>query len=78
VDDSAQNCLDILSDSRAKPLLIVPAGPEQDAETLAGARKLGIGTAPSIGAALDVLVTASSGRHEPGVLARLAAIVGWR
>jgi hypothetical protein len=78
VDDSAQNCLDVLADSRAKPLLIVPSGPDQDAETLASARKLGIGTAPSIGAALDVLTEASTARHQPGVLARLAALVGWR
>jgi hypothetical protein len=75
VDDSAQNCLDVLSDSRAKPLLVVA---DQDAETLASARKLGIGTVQAIGTALDVLTAASAGRHEPGVLARLAALVGWR
>jgi hypothetical protein len=75
VDDSAQNCLDVLADSRARPLLVVP-GP--DDETLASARKLGIGTAASITAALDVLAQASAARHEPGLLARLASLVGWR
>jgi hypothetical protein len=75
VDDSAQNCLDILSDSRAKPLLVVPGG---GAETLASARQLGVGTVPSITAALDILAEASAGRHEPGILTRLAALVGWR
>jgi len=41
VDDSAQNCVDIVSDSRAKPILIVP---DNDATTIASARRLGIGT----------------------------------
>jgi hypothetical protein len=75
VDDSAQNCLDVLSDSRAKPLLVVP---DQADETLASARKLGIGTASSITAALDILERASAARTEPGLLARLATLVGWR
>jgi hypothetical protein len=78
VDDSAQNCLDILSDSRAKPLLVVPARPDGDAETLASARQLGVGTVPSITAALDILAEASAARHEPGLLTRLASLVGWR
>jgi hypothetical protein len=75
VDDSAQNCLDVLSDSRARPLLVVP---NRDEETLASARQLGVGTVPSITAALDILAEASAARHEPGLLARLAALVGWR
>lgn len=75
VDDSAQNCLDVLSDSRAKPLLITAA---DDDETAASARKLGIGTASSIAAALDILEQASAARTDPGVLARLASLVGWK
>ena len=37
VDDSAQNCLDIVSESRARPLLIVP---EHSAVTEASAKRL--------------------------------------
>ena len=74
VDDSAQNCLDIVSDSRAKPILIVP---DNDATTIASARKLGIGTAQSIGECLDVLEKATTARTQPGLLARIATMVGW-
>jgi hypothetical protein len=75
VDDSAQNCLDVLADSRAKPLLIVPDG---DDPTVMSARKLGIGTARSIGDCLDILEKATAARTQPGLLQRLASFVGWR
>jgi len=75
VDDSPQNCLDVLSDSRAKPILVVADG---DETTVASARKLGIGTARSISACLDILEEASSMRAQPGLLARLASMVGWK
>jgi hypothetical protein len=74
VDDSAQNCLDIVSDSRAKPILIVP---DNDATTIASARKLGIGTAQSLSECLDVLEKATNARTQPGLLARIATMVGW-
>lgn len=74
VDDSAQNCVDIVSDSRAKPILIVP---DNDATTIASARRLGIGTARSLSDCLDVLEQATSARTPPGVLERITALVGW-
>jgi hypothetical protein len=75
VDDSAQNCIDVMSDGRAKPILIAPAGGET---TAAKARKLGIAVASSVGEALDILDRVSTGRHQPGLLQKLAAAVGWR
>jgi hypothetical protein len=75
VDDSPQNCLDVLSDSRAKPILVVP---DDDESTVASARNLGIATAPSIGACLDILQEAAAARSQPGLLARLAGLVGWK
>jgi len=75
VDDSPQNCLDVLSDSRAKPILIVA---DDDESTVASARKLGIGTASSIAACLDILQEAAAARSQPGLLARLASLVGWK
>jgi hypothetical protein len=75
VDDSAQNCLDVLSDSSAKPILVAPAG---DAAIARKARQLGIGVAGSIGECLDILEQASLARDEPGLLKRLAALIGWR
>jgi hypothetical protein len=75
VDDNAQNCVDIIADSRARPILIVQ---DTDVVGVASARTLGIGTAASIGECLDVLEQASSARANPGLLERLAVMVGWR
>jgi hypothetical protein len=75
VDDSAQNCLDVIADSKAKPILIVPDG---DPATVASARKLGIGTAHSVSQCLDILERATTARLQPGLLAKIAAIVGWK
>jgi hypothetical protein len=75
VDDSAQNCLDVISDSTARPLLIVP---DDHGPIVASARRLGIGTARTIGEGLDVLEKATAARRQPGLLQRLSSLVGWR
>lgn len=75
IDDSAQNCLDVIADSRAKPILIVP---DNDDATIVSARKLRIGTAQSIGECLDLLEKATMAQTQPGLLARIAAMVGWK
>jgi phosphoglycolate phosphatase-like HAD superfamily hydrolase len=75
VDDSAQNCIDVLSDSRARPILILP---EDNGVMVAKAKTLGIGTATSISECLDVLEQATIARTRPTVLGRLAALVGWK
>ena len=74
VDDSPQNCLDVVSESRARPLMIVP---EPDAVTEASAKRLKIGVVRSIGEALDALEERASGVQQPGLLNRLSKIVGW-
>ena len=75
VDDSPQNCLDIVTDSRARPILIVP---EPDPVTEATAKRLGIGMARSIAQALDILEHTVTGRGHaaPGLLDKLSRIVG--
>lgn len=75
VDDSPTNCIDVKSESPARPILIVPDG---DPATVASARKLGIGTARTIGECLDILDQATIARAQPKLLGRLAALVGWR
>ncbi len=75
VDDSPQNCIDVISESKAKPILIVP---DADDQTVASARKLGIGSARSIGECLDTLEEATTAHTQPGLLARIASIVGWK
>jgi hypothetical protein len=75
VDDRAQNCLDVLADSRTRPILIVP---DDDPATVTSARKLGVGTARSIGECLDILTKATEAQTQPALLQRLATLVGWR
>jgi hypothetical protein len=75
IDDSPQNCLDVLADSKARTILVVP---DSDQKTIASARMLGIGTARGISECLDILEQISTGRSQPGLLARLATLVGWR
>ena len=75
VDDSTTNCLDVLSDSGARPILIIPSN---GGSTAKRARSLGIGVASSIGEGLDVLERASAARRDPGLLQRIAALVGWK
>ncbi len=74
VDDSAKNCIDVKSESGAKPLLIVD---REDQPTINTARRLGIGTAGSISECLDILDQASVARKQPKLLHRLAQLVGW-
>ena len=75
IDDSLQNCIDVISDSKARPILIVPDG---DEATVVSARSLGIGTAASVSECLDILEKASLARSQPGLLQRIAAAVGWK
>jgi uncharacterized protein len=75
VDDNPQHCIDVRSESTARPLLIVP---DDDPITVNSARKMGIGVASSLSACLDILEEASAVPSQPGLLERLAALVGWR
>jgi hypothetical protein len=75
VDDSVTNCLDALSDSRARPILIVGA---PDSPTARRARSLDIAVVGSVGEALDSLAQISNVSEKPGLLQRLAAAVGWQ
>jgi len=74
VDDSARNCIDVKAQSDARTLLVTnPA----DDTTTESARRLGIGTVPSISEALGVLEQASLAVTQPTLLSRIAKLVGW-
>jgi hypothetical protein len=75
VDDSPTNCVDVRSESGAKPILIVPDG---DDTITVSARKLGFGCARTISECLDVLEQASIARAKPTLLGRISSLVGWR
>ena len=74
VDDSPTNCVDVKSESGAKPILIVPDGDESAVATPASS---GIGTARTIAECLDILEQASSAHSQPTLLGRIASLVGW-
>ena len=75
VDDTPQNCVDVLSDSTARAILLVHP---DDALSTASARRLGIGTAHSIGDALDLLVRATAARANPSLFEKLRKVAGWK
>jgi len=75
VDDMPQNCIDVIADSSAKPILILPAAYEA---AIVNARKLGIGVAHRIGDALDILDQATLAQTNPRLLQRIATMVGWK
>lgn len=75
VDDSPQNCLDVMAEGHARPVLIVPRDNER---TMRKARGLGIAVTSTIGECLDLLEQASKTHHDPRALQKLHADVGWR
>jgi hypothetical protein len=75
VDDNEQHCIEVLADSKAKPILVLSA---EAAGGRREARRRGIAIAQSIRECLDVLDQASSARSDPGLLRRIVALMGWR
>jgi hypothetical protein len=75
VDDSPKNCVDVISESKARALLVLR---DSDERIEASARRLGIAVVSSIGRCLDLLDQATGVHGEPTLLGRLARMVGWR
>ncbi len=75
IDDTPQNCLDVLADSATRAILLVHP---DDSLADTSARRLGIGTAHSIHDVLDVLVQATAARNNPSLLEKLRKLVGWK
>jgi 5'(3')-deoxyribonucleotidase len=75
VDDTPQNCVDCLSDSSARAILLVDP---DDTLAASSARRLGIGTANTVHEVLDLLVQVSEARENPTLLEKLRKMVGWR
>jgi 5'(3')-deoxyribonucleotidase len=74
IDDTPQNCVDVLSDSSTRAILLVE--PDDVAQT--SARRLGIGTARSVHEVLDLLVQATAARSNPSLFEKLRKLVGWK
>ena len=75
VDDMPQNCVDVLSESSTRAILLIDPD-DPIAET--SARRLGIGTAHSVHQVLDLLVQATAARANPSLFEKLRKLVGWK
>lgn len=75
IDDTPQNCLDVLSESSTRAILLVD-GDDPVAES--SARRLGIGTARNIHEVLELLVQATAARANPSLFEKFRKMVGWK
>lgn len=75
VDDTPQNCVDVLSDSSTRAILLVD---DDDPLAESSARRLGIGVAHSVHEVLDLLVQATAARANPSLFEKLRKLVGWK
>lgn len=75
IDDMPQNCVDVLSESSTRSILLVDAD-DPIADT--SARRLGIGTARAVHEVLDLLVQATEARANPTLFEKLRKMVGWK
>ena len=75
VDDTPQNCVDVLSDSSTRAILLVDP---DDPLAESSARRLGIGTAHNVHQVLDLLVQATAARANPSLFEKLRKLVGWK
>ncbi len=75
VDDTPQNCVDVLADSSTRAILLVD---HDDPLAESSARRLGIGVAHSVEEVLDLLVRATAARANPTLFEKLRKMVGWK
>jgi hypothetical protein len=75
IDDTPQNCVDVLSDSSTRVILLVDA---DDPLAESSAKRLGIGVAHSVHEVLDLLVQATAARANPSLFEKLRKLVGWK
>jgi hypothetical protein len=75
IDDRADNCLDVVLESRAGAILVWRDG---RSAVPASARRLGIAVAPSVAVTLDRLIEAEEAQDGGGLLDRLRRLFGLR
>jgi hypothetical protein len=75
VDDTPQNCVDVLSDSSTRAILLVDAN---DPLAESSARRLGIGVAHSVHEVLGVLEQVTAARANPSLFEKIRKLVGWK
>jgi len=75
IDDLPKNCVDVIADSQARPILILR---DADPAAEANARRMGIKVARTLRESLLMLDGAQQARVEPTLLKRIARHVGFR
>jgi hypothetical protein len=74
VDDTPDNCTDVVVDSKSRAILVWRDGEKQPPT---GARRLGIGVVKTVGECLDILTKVDSpGRGRQGMMARVMRLLG--
>ena len=73
IDDRPENCLDVVTDSKARSILVWR---DRDKQVPAAARRLGIGVVTSVSDCLNVLVEIDSDPGQPGVIDRVRRMLG--
>jgi hypothetical protein len=72
VDDRPENCRDVVADSKARAILVWPAGEGQPS-----AQRLGIGVVKSVADCLEILTQFDAAtRDEPSVMSRVLRLLG--
>lgn len=73
VDDRLENCLDVVSDSKARAILVLGPGETHPP----AAQRLGIGAVRSVADCLDILEQMEAARRDrPGVMNRIMRLLG--
>ena len=76
VDDRLDNCLDVIADSTARPLLFISAGSRQSGRS-AGAQRLGIPIVQTLSECLELLTKLETPEPDnAGIIARVMRTLG--
>ena len=75
IDDRPENCLDVVTDSKARSILVWR---DRDKQVPGAARRLGIGVVTSVSDCLNILVEIDSDPGNPGVIDRVRRMLGLR
>jgi hypothetical protein len=74
IDDRPENCLDVVTDSKALSILVWRADP---VTAPPGAAHMGVRVVDSCRAALDLLEQQAGGDRRKGLIGRVRSVLGW-
>ena len=74
VDDLPANCVDIISDSKARAVLVCR---DNSKSTIVNATRLGIATVPTVAACLDIVIQVDKGASRPNLMDQVKQALGF-